>query len=424
MGAPTDFWHSWGRSGRTHLDFQAFPAAPPRISARICMAHPRTIRRSGFSRRPGSGLLERFRTIDRSAQRSAECRRAAGSRNAPTVHLHDREPVQGVRQEGRPQGDLAVVLSGGQDRRARRQRLGQEHAAADHGRRREGLPRHRAARAGDLDRLSAAGADARPDQGRPRQRRAGRRPSPRPARAVRRDQRPARRADRRRRDGPAARGAGQGPGRDRGGARVGPRPPDRDRHGRHAAAARRRRRGHPLRRRAAAGRALQDPAPAARPAPARRADQPPRRRERRLARTAPAGVSRDGRRGHPRPLLPRQRRRLDPRTRPRPGHPLAGQLLVVARAEAGAARPRGEAGERPPQDPGPRAGVGPHGPPRPRRQEPGPAPALRAARQPGRRERATRSSCSRSRPARTSATSSSRPRTSARGTATGCCSRT
>ncbi len=35
-----------------------------------------------------------------------------------------------------------------------------------------------------------------------------------------------------------------------------------------------------------------------------------------------------------RPLLPRQRRRVDPRARPRRRHPLGGQLLVVARAEA------------------------------------------------------------------------------------------
>ena len=49
-----------------------------------------------------------------------------------------------------------------------------------------------------------------------------------------------------------------------------------------------------------------------------------------------SGVPRHGRRHHPRPLLPRQRGPLDPRARPRPGHPVRGQLLVVARAEAGA----------------------------------------------------------------------------------------
>ena len=72
---------------------------------------------------------------------------------------------------------------------------------------------------------------------------------------------------------------------------------------------------------------------AARPAAARRADQPPRRRVGRLARAPPRRVSGHGRRGHPRPLLPRQRRRLDPRARPRRRHPLGGQLLLLARAE-------------------------------------------------------------------------------------------
>ena len=47
----------------------------------------------------------------------------------------------------------------------------------------------------------------------------------------------------------------------------------------------------------------------ARPAAARRADQPPRRRVGRLAGAAPAGVPRHRRRRHARPLLPRQRGR-------------------------------------------------------------------------------------------------------------------
>ena len=46
---------------------------------------------------------------------------------------------------------------------------------------------------------------------------------------------------------------------------------------------------------------------------------------------------------HPRSLLPRQRRRLDPRARPRPRPPVQGQLLELARAEAGAARAGGDA---------------------------------------------------------------------------------
>src|SRR5437764_1269743 len=48
-------------------------------------------------------------------------------------------------------------------------------------------------------------------------------------------------------------------------------------------------------------------------------------------------------RRNPRPLLPRQRRGLDPRARSRQGHPLPAELLGLARAEAGPARRRGEA---------------------------------------------------------------------------------
>jgi hypothetical protein len=36
---------------------------------------------------------------------------------------------------------------------------------------------------------------------------------------------------------------------------------------------------------------------------------------------------------HPRPLFPRRHHRLDPRARPRPRHPLRGQLLRLAGAE-------------------------------------------------------------------------------------------
>ena len=60
-----------------------------------------------------------------------------------------------------------------------------------------------------------------------------------------------------------------------------------------------------------------DPARASRHAAARRADQPPRRGERRLARAPPARVPGDDRRGDARSLLPRQRRGLDPGARSR-----------------------------------------------------------------------------------------------------------
>ncbi len=83
------------------------------------------------------------------------------------------------------------------------------------------------------------------------------------------------------------------------------------------------------------------------PAPARRADEPSRCRVGRVARALPRGVQGHRRRRHPRSLLPRQRRRLDPRARPRQGAAVRGQLLLLARAEAGAARRRGEAGVGP-----------------------------------------------------------------------------
>ena len=80
----------------------------------------------------------------------------------------------------------------------------------------------------------------------------------------------------------------------------------------------RRRRDQALRRRAPPRRALPAAARRARPAAARRADEPPRRRVRRLARAPPRGVRGHRRGRHPRSLLPRQRRGLDPRARPRP----------------------------------------------------------------------------------------------------------
>jgi sulfate-transporting ATPase len=46
-----------------------------------------------------------------------------------------------------------------------------------------------------------------------------------------------------------------------------------------------------------------------------------------------APLPRDRRRRHPRSLLPRQRRRVDSRTRPRQRHSVEGQLQLVARAE-------------------------------------------------------------------------------------------
>ncbi len=133
---------------------------------------------------------------------------------------------------------------------------------------------------------------------------------------------PGPRRGRSRRDGPAAGGVRQGAGRHRGGQRLGPGRPAGDGHGRPAAAAGRRRGRHPVGRGAAPGRPLPAAAVPARPAPARRAHQPPGRRERAVAGAAPGRLPGHGAGRHPRPLLPRQRRRLDPGAGPGPRLPV------------------------------------------------------------------------------------------------------
>ena len=97
---------------------------------------------------------------------------------------------------------------------------------------------------------------------------------------------------------------------------------------------------HALGRRAPPRGAVPAAALAPRPAAARRAHQPPRRRVGGVARALPQGLHGHGRRGDARSLLPRQRRRLDPGARPRRGHSVGGQLLVLARAEEEPARSR------------------------------------------------------------------------------------
>ena len=121
---------------------------------------------------------------------------------------------------------------------------------------------------------------------------------------------------------------------------------DGDRRRRAAAAAVGREDRQSFRRREAACRAVPPAAVEARHAAARRADEPPRRRERRLARAVPAEVSRHRDRRHARPLLPRQRGRVDPRTRPRLRHSVEGQLQLVARTEGSPAADRSQAGRR------------------------------------------------------------------------------
>ena len=119
-------------------------------------------------------------------------------------------------------------------------------------------------------------------------------------------------------------------------------------------------------------------------AAARRADQPSRRRDGELARRPSAQISRRDPDRHPRPLLPRQRHRLDPRARPRPRHSLPGQLFVLAGAEAEAPGAGGPRGGIPPEDALPRAGVDRGEPARPPGEVQGALPALRGPARQGR----------------------------------------
>ena len=195
------------------------------------------------------------------------------------------------------------------------------------------------------------------------------------ARPLQRDLRGARRPRRRLRQAP--RRDGRPADRPRPRQRVGPRQPARPGHGRAALPAAGRAGRQPLRWRAPPRRAVQAAAPAARPAAARRAHQPPRRRVRAVARGPPRGLPgrRPGR--HPRPVLPRQRRAVDPRARPRQGAPLRGQLLDLPRDQAGPAQDRGPEGRQARQDAGEGAGVGPLQPQGPAGEEQVAARALR-----------------------------------------------
>ena len=294
----------------------------------------------------------------RSNLQSAIC--SLQSTHAP-VHLHHEGSGEGPpARPRRAERHLALVLLRREDRRARLERRGQELAAAHHVGGGPVVRRRGLACRGDLDRDAAPGAEARSVQDRARQRRGRRRRDQGAPAPVRRDQREVRRGSVTRGDGEGPRGAGQGPGSDRGGQRLGPRLARRARDGRAAPAAAGRRRHDALGRRAPPGRALPAAAAIAGPAAPRRADEPSRRRVGRVARALPEGLPGHRRGGDARSLLPRQRRRLDPRARSRLGHSLGRELLVVARAEAGTARAGGEVRDQAPAHAGARARVDPH----------------------------------------------------------------
>ena len=191
----------------------------------------------------------------------------------PTVRLSHAQALQDLSggQAG-PEGHLAVVLPRRQDRRGRPERRRQVDAAQDHGRPGRGLRRRGLGLARHQGRLPAAGAGARCQQGRARQRHGGRGGEKGPRRPLQRDRRQLLGRDCRR-DGQAA-------GRDRGGQPVGPRHPGRAGARRPALSARRSRGHETVGRREAPRRAHQAAAGQARHPAAGRADQPPRRRSR------------------------------------------------------------------------------------------------------------------------------------------------
>jgi ATPase subunit of ABC transporter with duplicated ATPase domains len=79
---------------------------------------------------------------------------------------------------------------------------------------------------------------------------------------------------------------------------------------------------------------------------------------------------------HPRPVLPGQRGRLDPRAGPRPGLPLRGELLHVPGDQGVPAQGRGAAGRQAAQAAGGRAGMGAVQPAGTPGEEPRPAGAV------------------------------------------------
>ena len=293
---------------------------------------------------------------------------AKSAANLPTTALNrqifkdcdsnERPPVRlshgGSDQDlsGQPQGareHQPVVLSGRQDRRARRQRLRQVDLAPHHGGHRQGVRRRGLGRRRRPRRLPRTGAAARSGALGARERDAGRGEEEGAARPLQRDRRQLHRRDRR--------GDGEAPGRDRQQEPVGAGFPGRPRDGGAALPARRRRHREAVRRRAPPRRAVPAAARSAGAAAARRADQPSRRRIGELAGRPSARLSGRHPDRHPRPLLPRQRHRLDPRARPRPRHSLPGQLLGLAGRQAEAAGAGGPRGRRAPAHLAARAGV-------------------------------------------------------------------
>ena len=294
------------------------------------------------------------------------------------VRLYDEGSDQGLpRRAGGVSRHHAGFPAWREDRRAWRERRRQIDADADHGRPGHRFRRRGVGGRGGARRLPVAGAAARSGQDGGRECRAGVRRAEGGDGSVQRNFHEIRRADERRGDEHAARRAGRPAGEDRRGGRLGPGSAGGDRAGRAALSAGGCAGGDAVGRRAAAGGAVPAAAGKARPAAARRTDQPPGRRKRRLAGADAARIYGYRYDRDPRPLLPRQRHRLDSGDRAGPGLSVRGQLFVVAGAEAQAPGAGGEGGECPAAGAGRRAGMDRRLAARAAGEESRPHPALR-----------------------------------------------
>ena len=252
-------------------------------------------------------------------------------------HPPDRTVLENISLSFYPGAKIGVI---GVERRR------QVEPAQDHGRARRRLQRRGAADTRLHGRLPRPGAAARSEQGRQGQRDGRRRRGAVDHRSLQRGHGDVGRPRRRLRQDREA--AGRARGQDRRRRRLEPRPQRRDRDGRAALPARRRRRHDAVRRREAPRRAVPAAALAARPAAARRAHQPPRCRvgadwlERFLQEYQGTVVAIT----HDRYFLDNVAQWILELDRGR-GIPFEGNYTVVAGAEGGPARARGEGRTRP-----------------------------------------------------------------------------
>ena len=410
------------RRAAAHRDRQAFRRRTcATSSATIASPMPRrwsAATRTGNSRAPSPNCARQIPTLSEGSSRPH-------GRPICFVMKGMTKTFPGAPEAGAQQHQPAI-LPRRQDRHRRPQRRRQVDADEDHGRQRQGILRARpgrartspsaistqepqldptktvlenvkdgVARVADMvDRFNAISAEMGDPPGRHRFRRA---------------------------DG----GDGRAPGEDRRGRRLDARQPARDRDGGAALPAGRLVGREPLGRREAPRRA--DPAAAPEAdrsccSTSRPTTSTPR------ASSGSKSISRNIRaraHDHPRPLLPRQCRQLDPRARSRKILPLRRQLLDLPREEGQAARAGRARGERAPEGDQATSSSGSGRAPRPARPSPrrvsGKFDAARRGAGEARPRQGRRSS---SRCPSGSAARSSRSRASPRPMATSCCSRT